>query len=177
MGLLIFSPVLVLSVFGYMKLNSVSNARIRQVLIVFGPAIILEILVYSFFGGWDSSVAYSYGQRFLTGFVPVLMIYFGIVVNEFFITEPKNSRTHVVQAVIILLVVLAIVIQAIGVFMYPLLPDRSTSSERTWDWDHSIVIGSFWYGISHIDSITTYSFPPLPPLFHWEFKGPGGLSP
>ncbi|MGB9176848.1 MAG: glycosyltransferase family 39 protein [Methanoregula sp.] len=176
-GLLVFSPVLLLSVFGYLNLKFISNMRVRQVFVVFGPAIVLQILVYSFFGLWESSVAFSYGQRFLTGFIPVLAIFTGIAVNEFFITEQKNCRTRAVQAVIILLVVLSVVIQVIGVFLYPLYPDRSTNSERTWDWNHSIIFESYVYGISHIDSITTYTFPPLPPLLHLQFDKPGANSP
>jgi len=176
-GLLVFSPVLLLSVFGYLKLDTISSVRIRQVLVVFGPAIVLEILVYSFFGLWESSVSYSYGQRFLTGFVPVLAIFIGIALNEFFTAEPESSRARAVRSFIILLVVLSVIIQAIGVFFYPLYPDRSTSSERTWDWDHSIIVESCQYGISHIDSITTYSFPPLPPLFHLQFNTTGPTSP
>jgi len=164
-GLLVFSPVLVLSFFGYLKLHTISSLRIRQVLVVFGPAIILEILVYSFFGLWESSVAFSYGQRFLTGFIPVLAIFIGIVVNEYFIARPENSWARAVQISIILLIVLSVIIQAIGVFLYPLYPDRSTSSERTWDWDHSIVIESFWFGFFHIPSITMKNVPPFPPLF------------
>lgn len=176
-GLLVFSPVLLMSVFGYLKLHTISSVRIRQVLVVFGPAIVLEILVYSFFGLWESSVAFSYGQRFLTGFVPVLVIFFGISVNEFFIAEPKTFRTRIIQAVIVLLIVSSVIIQAIGVFLYPLYPDRSTSSERPWDWDHNIVIESCQYGISHIDSITIHSFPPLPPLLHLQFDKTGATSP
>jgi hypothetical protein len=176
-GLLVFSPVLILSVFGYLKLNMISNLRIRQVLFVFGPAIVLEILVYSFFGFWESSVAFSYGQRFLTGFIPVLAIFIGIAVTEFFMAEPETFRTRAVRTFIILLVVSSVIIQAIGVFLYPLYPDRSTSSERTWDWDHSIIVESYSYGISHIDSITTYSFPPLPPLLHLQFDKTGATSP
>jgi hypothetical protein len=169
-GLLVFSPVLVLSVFGYLKLNSIPGERIRRVLAVFGPVIILEILVYSFFAGWDSSVAYSYGQRFLTGLVPVLAIYVGIVVNEFFVAEPEKAGARTIRAVIVLLIVVSVIIQAIGVFLYPLYPDRSTNAERTWDWNHCIIFESYGYGISHVDSVTTYSFPPLPDLFHYEFS-------
>ena len=172
-GLLAFSPVLVLSVFGYLKLQSLEPERIRQVLLLFGPAIILEILVYSFFGLWESSVAYSYGQRFLTGFVPVLALFTGLAMNEYIVAKPETARTQVVRAVIVLLVIASVIIQAIGVFLYPLSPDRSTSSERTWDWEHNIVIGSWEYGISRIDSITTFSFPPLPPLLHLQFGTPG----
>ena len=133
--------------------------------------------MYSFFELWGSAGAFSYGQRFLTGFIPVLAIFIGIAVNEFFIAGPKTSGTRAVQAVIILLIVSSVLIQGIGVFLYPLLPDRSAGSLDPWNPDHNPVVESWWYGISHIDSITTYSFPPLPPLFHWEFKSPGGLSP
>ncbi len=176
-GLLVFSPVLVLSVFGYLKLDSVPGERIRQVLLVFGPAILLEIVVYSFFGAWDSSVAYSYGQRFLTGFVPVLAIFLGILLKDFFITKPETFKTRVARIVIVLLVVSSVLIQVIGVFLYPLSPDRSTNTARTWDWEHNVIIESYGYGISHIDSITTYSFPPLPPLFYLPFGTPGTTSP
>lgn len=175
-GLLIFSPVLVLSVFGYLKLDTIASLRIRQVFFVFGPMIVLEILVYSFFGQWHSSVAFSYGQRFLTGFIPVLAIFTGIVVNEYFVVRPAIFRTRVVQSVIILLVFSSVLIQATGVFLYPLLPDRSTSSERTWDWESSIIIESFQYGIAGIDSITLYTFPPLPPLYHLQIRNPAAPS-
>ena len=147
-GLLVFSPVLILSVFGYLKLNTLASERIRQVLVLFGPAILLQILVYSFFGQWDSSVAYSYGQRFLTGFVPILAIYIGIVLHEYWGAAPEIPQTKVIRTAIILLIVLSVIIQATGVFLYPLLPDRSTSAERTWDWDHSIISESYGNGIS-----------------------------
>ena len=172
-GLLVFCPVLILSVFGYLKRNTITNSRIRQVFFVFGPAIVLEILVYSFFGLWESSTAFSYGQRFLTGFIPVLALFIGIFLNEYFITKPKTLKVRVIQIFTILLIVSSIIIQMIGVFFYPLYPDRTMNSEMTWDWDHSIVIQSYTYGISHIDSITTYSFPPIPPLFHLQFKNHG----
>jgi hypothetical protein len=176
-GLLVFSPVLVLSVFGYLKLNSIANDRVRQVLVFFGPAIILVILEYSFFGLWESSVAYSYGQRFLTGFIPVLAIFIGIAVNDLCIAMPVTSGTRILQVVVVLLIVSSVIIQAIGVFLYPLLPDRGSSSERTWDWESSIIIDSYRNGISHIDSVTVYSFPPLPPLLYHPFENPGGTSP
>ena len=172
-GLLIFSPVLILSIFGYLKLNSISSERTRRVLVVFGPAIILQIVVYSFFSKWDSTSAYSYGQRFLTGFIPILAIYIGMVVNDVFIAEQEKTRERAIQAVIVLLVVISVIIQAIGVFLYPLYPERSGAAEGTWDWNNSIIIESFRYGISHVDSVTTYSFPPLPPLFHYKFSPVG----
>ena len=176
-GLLVFSPVLVLSVYGYLKLNSLADERVRQVLLVFGPVILLEILVYSFFGLWETSVAYSYGQRFLTGLVPVLAIFLGIAMNEIYSRDPTTSGTRAARYGITLLVVVSVIIQATGVFLYPLIPDRSTSSERTWDYEHPIIIESWQYGLPELDSITTHSFPPLPPLLHLQLKEAGAATP
>lgn len=176
-GLLVFSPVLIFSVYGYLKRDRVKNDRVRQVLFVFGPVIILEILVYSFFGLWETSVAYSYGQRFLTGLVPVLAIYVGIAFSDLFASGIETSRLQAVRYGIVLLVVVSVIIQATGVFLYPLCPDRSTSSERTWDWDHPIVIESWQCGLPAFDTITTHSFPPLPPLLHLQLKEPVPAAP
>lgn len=168
-GLLIFSPVLVLSGIGYLNLKSVAGDRVRQVLFAFGPVIVLQILVYSFFGLWETSVAYSYGQRFLTGLVPVLALYIGIVISGLSGREQGAGKTKAAWACLVLLVAISVAIHAIGVFLYPLTPDRSTSSDRTWDWNHPVVIESVQYGLPELDSITTYSFPPLPPVMHLSF--------
>jgi len=165
-GLLVFSPVLVLSVLGYLRVRTISGDRIRNLLAAFGPAILAEILLYSFFGLWYTSVSYSYGQRFLTGFVPVLALFLGIALDDLLKPGQDESRAKAVRAVIVLLVAVSVIIQATGVFFYPLYPDRSSDPGRVWDWSNSIIAGSWSYGISHIDSITTYSFPPLPPLLH-----------
>ena len=76
-GLFIFCPVLILAFAGFFKLWQVHNGKTEQVLLIFGPVIVLQVLVYSFFSLWDSSAAYCYGPRFLTGFVPVLGLYTG----------------------------------------------------------------------------------------------------
>jgi 4-amino-4-deoxy-L-arabinose transferase-like glycosyltransferase len=176
-GLLVFSPVLVLSVLGYMNLKSVPGDRVRQVLFAFGPVIILQIVVYSFFGLWESSVAYSYGQRFLTGLVPVLALLIGIAISGFAGMDRAALKTKAAWACLAVLVIASVFIQATGVFLYPLSPDRSTSSERTWDYDHQVIVGSWQDGLPELDSITTYSFPPLPPLFHLTLKSPAAVAP
>ncbi|OPX63169.1 MULTISPECIES: glycosyltransferase family 39 protein [unclassified Methanoregula] len=176
-GLLIFSPVLVLSIFGYLHLDTVPGGRIRQVLFVFGPVILLQILVYSFFGLWESSVAYSYGQRFLTGFVPVLALFTGIAISELGKMDRNAPATKAAWSCVLLLIAISVIIHATGVFLYPLSPDRSTSSDRTWDWAHPVVIESWQYGLPELDSITTYLFPPLPPIFHLTLKSPSPVVP
>ena len=96
---------------------------------------------------------------------------------NFLLADLKHPATQVARSFIILLVVASVIIQAIGVFLYPLYPDRSTSAERTWDCEHSIIIESYQYGFPELDSITTYSFPPLPPLLHLQLKAPVAVTP
>lgn len=176
-GLLVFSPVLVLSLIGYLNLKTVPAGRVRQVLFAYGPVILLQILVYSFFGLWETSVAYSYGQRFLTGLVPVLALFIGIAISGFTKMDRDAFRTKAAWACLVLLVVISVMIHAIGVFLYPLCTDRSTSSDRTWDWSNPVVIESIRCGLPGLDSITTHSFPPLPPLFHLTLKSPPAVAP
>jgi 4-amino-4-deoxy-L-arabinose transferase-like glycosyltransferase len=168
-GLLVFCPVLILSVFGYLNLKSVREDRIRQVLVLFGPAIFLLVLEYSFFVQWESAVVWSYGQRYLTGCIPILAIYTGFFLDDIIRRDQHDSWMRAIQTGIILLVMISVGIQAIGVFLSPFHPDRSSLSEETWDWGNSIVLKSYTYGISNVSSVTMYNFPPLPPVFEYKF--------
>jgi hypothetical protein len=172
-GLFIFCPVLIVSVAGFFTLRQINNRKIRQVMLVFGPVILLQILVYSFFSLWDSSAAFCYGPRFLTGFVPVLGLYTGFFLNWYF-GAPQKERPvlekNIVLVVIGLLLIVSIVIQFIGAFYYLYYPDKSISEERAWNWSDSIITGTYSYGAGNITGITIYTLPPLPPLFEYQFR-------
>jgi hypothetical protein len=164
-GLFVFSPVLLIAIYGYFRLGTLSRPVIRDLLYLFGPVLILDVIVYSLFGWWYSSTGYSYGQRFLTGFVPVLVLYLGIVIRDIFNTERKDNAIHLVRACFILLVLISVFIQSIGVFFYPYNPVKSIDSSRVWDVDHLIIVDSYNAGIRNIISITMLNVPPFPPLF------------
>ena len=164
-GLLVFSPVLVMAIYGYFRLGTLDRAVIRDLLYLFGPVILLDIIVYSLFGSWFSSTAYSYGQRFLTGFIPVLALYLGFVIKDLFNSERKDTAIHLLQACFILLVILSVFIQSIGVFFYTYNPEKSIDPSQVWDINHLIIIDSYNYGIRNIESITMLNIPPFPPLF------------
>jgi hypothetical protein len=164
-GLFIFSPVLVIAIYGYFRLGTLNRPVIGNLLYLFGPVILLDVVVYSLFGSWFSSTAYSYGQRFLTGFIPVLALYLGIAIWDLFNAKRKDSAIHLMQACFILLVVLSVVIQAVGVFLYPYNSVKSMEPSGVWDVDHLIIVDSYSTGIRTINVITLLNVPPFPPLF------------
>ncbi|MDD1693575.1 MAG: glycosyltransferase family 39 protein [Methanoregula sp.] len=171
-GLLVFCPVLVLSVAGYLTLRQEKNRITRQVLLVFGPILLLQILVYSFFSQWYSSAAYCYGPRFLTGMVPVLGIYTGFFLQDWFGTPRRDHQARMKNVVLVvtgILLIVSILIQFIGVFYFLYCPDKSMSAERAWNGSDSIIIGSYSYGSGNLTGIYTYTLPPLPPLIEYRF--------
>lgn len=171
-GLLIFCPVLILSVAGFLTLRHINTSKIRQVLLIFGPAILLQVLVYSFFRGWYSSAAYCYGPRFLTGFVPVLCLYAGYFLQDYAGAPDPDHRVpkkNVVLIVTGILLIVSLLIQFMGVFYFSYCPDKTMSAERAWNWSDSIIIESYSAGSGKIAGIAVYTLPPLPPLFEYRF--------
>jgi hypothetical protein len=169
-GLLVFSPVLLVAIYGYFRLGTLDRPVVRDLLYLFGPVILLDVVVYSLFGLWYSSTGYSYGQRFLTGFIPVLALYLGIVIRDIFDSGKKDSSINLVQVCFILLVVLSVFIQSIGVFFYPYNPAKSIDSSQVWKNDHLIIADSYNTGIRNIKSIMMLNVPPFPPLFIIPFN-------
>jgi hypothetical protein len=170
MGLFVFSPILLVSVYGYFLLDTLKRPKIRELLTWFGPVVLLEIIVYSFFGLWISSTAFSYGQRFLTGLIPVLALYTGIVVREFIDSERDDGMARLVQACFVILVVISVIIQAIGVFYYPYNPVKTMDRPMIWDTGHLTIAESFAAGSGTITQLVILNVPPLPPVFQFPIR-------
>jgi hypothetical protein len=170
-GLFIFTPVLILSIVGYFRLKDISNPHLASTLFVFGPVIFLTILTYSFFDGWFST--WCYGPRYLIGIVPVLIIYCALFFDAI-IKAPANRLQKLgVAAIIIILIATSIIIQFIGVYYYVYLPSKGMDNQRVWEWNDSVIAGSFDAGFGKNITITIYSFPPLLPLLRYKFTGGG----
>ena len=170
-GLFIFTPVLILSVIGYFKLKDLKNQHISGTLFAFGPFILLTILTYSFFDGWFST--WCYGPRYLTGIVPVLIIYCALFFDAFAKSPADWPCKSCIATIIIILVVASVIIQFIGVYYYGYLPSKGMDDQRVWDWNDSVIPGSFNAGFGKDIIITMYSFPPLSPVLRYQFTGGG----
>ncbi|MCK9630603.1 MAG: glycosyltransferase family 39 protein [Methanoregula sp.] len=176
-GLLVFCPVLVLSLFGYLRVYRDRTRPLRLFLLLFGPAVLLQILLYSFFGLWSSSAAYCFGPRFLTGCVPVLCLYTGFFLDCFFPgdtgagSDPAGSwKRQAVTLIVGGLVAVSVVIQFIGVFFYPWYMVKTMNDERAWDISDSIIVQSLAWGPFSIEGIEWLAPPPLHPLVLFRFS-------
>jgi hypothetical protein len=169
-GLLVFGPVLILSAIGYLWLKDVDRPGVREVLLIFGPVIVLHILLYSLFDSWYSASAYCFGPRYLTGLIPVLCIYIGIVFTREFSRERISHKDRCIQAAVAMLIIISVVIQAIGVMYYPYNPDKTMPQDRTWNLSNTLIVESYVTGSRVIEKITIYTLPPLPPLFNYRFE-------
>lgn len=169
-GLLVFAPVLVLAVFGFLRLRDIEGPETRQVLFLFGPVIALHILLYSLFDSWFSASGYCFGPRYLTGIVPILCIYTGIVFSREADRPGKTLQKRGIHVAIALLILASIAIQVIGVFYYPYNLDKTMPESRTWSLSDTLIGESFVTGSQVIEGITVYTLPPLPPLFSYRFS-------
>lgn len=134
-GLLIYTPVVLLAIPGFLKLNKIKDPGIRRFLYVAGIAVFAEVLLYSSWEQWQGG--YSYGPRFLMVIQPVLAIYIAL-----FLSEMAISRTHIARkdmvifAVIAALVLVSFLVQLIGATCY-------TNGGYVWD-GNSDRPGAFW---------------------------------
>jgi len=163
-GILIFSPILILAIFGYFSLKSINNKNVSLLLHWFGPILILDTLVYSFFGDWGGG--YSYGPRYLTALVPVLSIYVALSLSDFWAHFHVSAYNYLKTGVIASLLIFSVAIQFIGVFYFPYLYDANYS--QPWDLSKPVIINSMQDGKAQIDTFVIQSIPPLPPLFYYS---------
>lgn len=169
-GLLIFSPVLIIAILGVFWIRDLNNNRVRQIFLLFIPAILVQILLYSFFDIWYSSGAYNYGPRFLTGLLPVLCLFIGLFIDYFYRDgKMERSTRRIITVLLVLLIIVSVIIQCIGVFCYPYVDEPTMNKERVWDWNASIITESLNAG-KNIESLTLYTLPPFPPVFSYAFN-------
>jgi hypothetical protein len=119
------------------------------------------------------SSAYCYGPRFLTGFIPVLCLFIGFFLEDFFNRARSNHTiltTWAIPLLLFILIMSSVLIQFIGVFFYNYLPEQTMSEKRAWDLEDSIIVGSYLSGTKNIIGIFIYTLPPLPPLFEYRFQ-------
>jgi 4-amino-4-deoxy-L-arabinose transferase-like glycosyltransferase len=173
-GLFVFCPVLLLSFAGFYVLWNRKDSPTRTILLVFGGAAVLEVLVYSFFIPWASSAAFCFGPRFLTALIPLLCIYLGYFLDEWLGTGNDRHQGFERKLVIGIMAVLVIVsagIQFIGVFfyLYSAPSNHTISDDRAWNVSDSLIVRSYTEGAGKAPGISLFVLPPIPPLIRYDF--------
>ena len=118
--------------------------------------ILLTILAYSFFDGWLST--WCYGPRYLIGIVPVLIIWCALFFDTIAKSQADRLQKSCAAILIIVLIAASVIIQFIGVYYYVYLPSKSMDDQRVWDWNDSVITGSFNAGFGKNITITMYAF-------------------
>jgi hypothetical protein len=175
-GLFTFCPVLLLGIAGIYVIYTGKESPVRTLLLVSGLAVFLEILLYSFWVTLSSSAAYTFGPRYLTCLVPLLCLYTGFFLEDWF---GAGKKTHQGPAqwfaltIVGVLILLSVFIQFTGVFFYGYSSDANLNmtEERTWSATDSVIIRSVTEGSTRVPGISVYLLPPLPPLFQYDFPG------
>jgi hypothetical protein len=171
MGFFIFAPVLILGIPGYFYARDITNDRIRRLLLLYGPTIILLVFLYSFYTQWTGA---AYGSRFLTGLLPAYILYVGLFLDRT-LRIPGATRKTLLSAFALLLLV-SVTIQIIGAFYYPFIKDVYMDDRRVWDPGDLLILRSYRDGAGRIGTIRVNSMPPLPPLLTIDLRS-GRISP
>jgi len=154
-GLLIFSPVLILAVIGFLAIPKREENKLNTVLIWCIPVIFLNLAIYALFDDWIGGSVY--GPRYLTGILPFLAIAVCLAFSYLFETNILHAwEKTVVKVSIAFLLLISVLVQITGVFFYPIaINSGSISSENydPWNTDHPIIIESLVYGITGTNQI------------------------
>ena len=160
-GLFVYTPIMLFSILGYLRIFQLTNSRIRNFLFVLGISILALIIVYASFGMWWAG--WSYGPRFLTGMLPALAMFLGLYIKDISF-DIKNKRNLLVICIFSILLVWSIFAQFVGAFYYPnggwdANPNVDLHPEKVWDWKDTQIMRSFNAGIispvTHIKTLLT----------------------
>lgn len=154
-GLLVFSPILILSLIGFFVIRDKRENRLYAVLRWFIPVILINLVIYALFDDWIGGSVY--GPRYLTGILPVLAVGVCLALQYLFETDVLDNRKKmIVLAAVVFLVFVSVTVQIIGVFFYPAaVNSRLITSENydPWSVENSIIVKSIVYGYPNILSL------------------------
>ena len=169
-GLFVYCPVLILSLAGIYVIEKRKESPLKKVMLVAGLAVLLEVLLYSFFILWYSSAAFCFGPRFLTGLVPVLCLFIGYFLDDWFGSGASRHQEFPKRICMIIvggLILSSVCIQFIGTYYYGWSPHSNMvmTEDRAWNISDSVIVNSYVIGSQNIPVLYVYSIPPVPPLY------------
>ena len=148
-GLFVYTPIMLFSIFGYIRIFQMINSKIKNFLIVMGMSILALTAVYASFGVWWAG--WSYGPRFLTGMLPALAMFLGLYIKDITFGI-KNRKNLLVVCIFSILLIWSVLAQIVGAFYYPngmwdANPNVDHHPEKCWYWNDTQIMRSFNAGI------------------------------
>lgn len=150
-GLLVYTPIAILALAGAYYVKSISESKLWHFLYLAGLAALGTILAYSTFPVWWGGGCY--GPRFLTDVIPVIVMFVVLFINGV-AGWPDDNKKKAALAVIGILIVASVAVQATGAYLYPVYGfqwghGQSITVEdqsKLWDW-HDTQIGESLNGL------------------------------
>jgi hypothetical protein len=115
-GLLIYTPIALLALFGLYYVKNLKVPKLRHVLYLYALAALGTIFTYSTFAMWWGGGCY--GPRFFTDIMPIIVLFVVLLVSQVMVW-PNGDKKKAVLAVIVVLAAWSIAVQAIGAYLYP----------------------------------------------------------
>jgi hypothetical protein len=159
-GLLVFSPILILALLGFLITRNKKENKVYVVLQYFIPVIVANIAIYALFDDWIGGIAY--GPRYLTGILPILGVYVCLTLNYLFVENSYSiNKKIIIGCTIVFLIIVSVAIHFIGVFYYPAAiysGSLSKSHYDPWSLENSIIAQSYFVGSNNITFLKKISF-------------------
>jgi hypothetical protein len=149
-GLLIFSPILLLSLFAYPRIKDIDAESLRTFLYMAGISILMQLAVYGCFRVWWAG--HCYGPRFLVCLLPFLVTFVGLFLNGWLHFDRIRGKEVIYLALVAILLIWSIFVQAVGAFFYPngnwdgTPQNVDLSPDRLWDWNDNQISRSLHSG-------------------------------
>jgi hypothetical protein len=138
-GILIYTPIVILALAGLFYVKGLKEPKLRHVLYLFALAAVGTIVTYSTFPVWWGGGCY--GPRFFTDIIPVIVLFVVLFINEV-MGWPDGDKKKAMLAVIVILAVWSIAVQAVGAYLYPVYGFQwghgqtitVENQSKLWDW-------------------------------------------
>lgn len=148
-GLFVYSPILIFSLLGMYRVSIIQNKNIRAFLNLFFISLFLNIMVYaSFDDHWWGG--FCYGPRFLSGMLPIIVIYLAVFLNYVESNFLPNGK-KIFATIFLILFITSVFVQVVGAFYSPngnwdLNPNVDFYPERLWEYDNGQIITTYKAG-------------------------------
>jgi len=158
-GLLIYTPIVVLSFFGVLQTKYMATTRVNRFVFISGICILLQILFYSVFSIWWAG--WSYGPRFLTDSLPFMALSLGVFLHNIYSYPVVGSKRTLGTLVIAVLLIWSVSVQVIGAFNFSYQWDADPSPgkdpDRYWNFTDTQIARALHSGPVKINPISTMS--------------------
>ena len=160
-GLLVYTPIVLLSLFGLPLAKGIINLRIKNFIFLSGLSVLLQSLIYAGFVIWWAG--WSYGPRYFTDCLPYFALYIGLFLDHY-LDNGKGWIRKPFTLILAILLIWSVLVQVIGAFYFEYQWDADSSvdthQDRLWNFTDTQILRAYHSGpilVSPLRGIYTIS--------------------